>query len=99
MEHRYLKTKIGKFHALIVAPTIPLLILGLWLEHINGKQPVWWGILISPFGFLLFLKAKISNIKKGKWFTLGCDHMDQMHTYFYFFGWVIMIAGYFLSFQ
>lgn len=97
MEHRYTKTTIGKIHSMIVSLTIPTVIIGMYLDYIQGKESNLWGFAISIVGFLLFLKAKISVIKSKKLFSLGCDLMDQRNTYFYFFGWLLMIAGYFLS--
>ena len=97
MEHRYLKTVIGKIHAAIVAPSMFICLIAFGYEFSKGKTPVVWAFLISLIGFCLFLKAKLSIIKTGKLFTFGCDLMDLRNTYFYFFGWVLMVAGYFLS--
>ncbi len=96
MEHKYTQTIVGKIHAALVAPTIPLLIIGVYLEYIEGKEPNAWGLIVSIIGFLMFLKAKLSVVKHKKLFSIGCDLMDQEHTNLYFFGWVLMIAGYFL---
>lgn len=97
MEHNYLKTSFGKFHAAIVSPTIFLVLIAFGYEYAQGKTPFIWAQLISLAGFGLFLKAKLSIIKTGKWVTFGCDLMDQRNTNFYFAGWVLMVAGYFLS--
>lgn len=97
MEHRYTQTLIGKIHAAIVAPTLPLIIIAFYLAYIEGKEANLWGILVSLIGFTMFFKAKLSVIKHKKLFSVGCDLMDQKNVYFYFFGWVVMIGGYFLS--
>lgn len=99
MEHRYLKTTIGKIHAALVVPSMFIVFIGYCYEYSKGRE-VWpWGMLVSLVGLVLFLKAKWSVLKVGKLITWGCDLMDQKNTYFYFFGWVFMVSGYFLSFR
>ncbi|WP_408095701.1 hypothetical protein ACJVC5_11710 [Peredibacter sp. HCB2-198] len=97
MEHRYLKTTIGKIHAAIVVPSMLFCFLIFCYEFAQGKNPNLWGMIVSLIGFALFLKAKRSVIRKGKLISFGCDLMDQKNTNFYFSGWVLFIAGYFLS--
>lgn len=97
MEHRYTQTLIGKIHAAIVSITLPIVIIAYYLDYTKDKDANLWGILISVVGFAMFLKAKLSVVKHKKLFSVGCDLMDQKNIYFYFFGWVIMIGGYFLS--
>ncbi|HXH75049.1 MAG TPA: hypothetical protein VNJ08_08795 [Bacteriovoracaceae bacterium] len=99
MEHKYLKTTFGKFHAAIVLPSMFIAFLGFCYEYAEGREPWPWGLAISVVGFIFFLQAKMSVIKQGKLISWGCDLMDQRNTYFYFFGWVMMIGGYFLSFH
>ena len=99
MEHNYLKTTIGKIHATIVAPSMFICLIAFGYEYSKGKTPIAWAFTISAIGFGLFLKAKLSVIKTGKMFSFGCDLMDQRNTFFYFFGWVLMLAGYFLSWR
>ncbi len=97
MEYKYTQTFIGKIHAALVAPTIPLLIILYYLKYIKDKEPNLWGLIISFIGLGLFLKAKFSIIKNKKLISFGCDLMDQKNSLFYFVGWLLMIAGYFLS--
>lgn len=97
MEHKYTQTLIGKIHVAIISVTLPLVIIAFYLDYAQGKEPNLWGILLSLVGFVMFFKAKISVIKNKKLFSIGCDLMDQKHTNLYFLGWIIMIAGYFLS--
>ncbi len=97
MEHKYTQTLIGKIHAAIVAPTIPLVIIAFYLDYTKDKEANLWGLIISLVGFAMFFKAKMSVVKHKKLFSIGCDLMDQKHTNLYFFGWVVMISGYFLS--
>lgn len=99
MEHQYLKTTIGKIHAAIVVPSMFIIFFAFCYEYAQGREPWPWGMLLSVVGFGLFLKAKLSIIRTGKLISWGCDLMDQKNTYFYFSGWVLMIAGYFLSFR
>lgn len=99
MEHNYLKTWVGRLHALLVLPSMFIIFIGFAYQYSIGKEAHLWGLPVTIIGFLMFLKAKWSVIKEKKLFTFGCDPMDQKNTYFYFFGWVMMIAGYFLSFN
>lgn len=99
MEHKYLETRIGKIHAALVAPSMLICLIAYGYEFSKGKTPFGWALLISVIGFGFFLKAKLSLIKTGKLVSFGCDLMDQKNTYFYFFGWVLMLAGYFLSWR
>lgn len=99
MEHNYLKTTIGKIHAAIVVPTMLIIFTGFCYEYAQGREPWPWGLLVSVVGFGLFLKAKFSIIKTGKFISWGCDLINQKNTNFYFIGWVLMVAGYFLSFK
>jgi len=98
MEHNYLNTWFGKLQAIIVLPSIFIIFIGFAYQYSFGKEVHAWGIPVSIIGLLMFLKAKWSVLKNGKFFTFGCDPMNQTNTYFYFLGWVMMIAGYFISF-
>jgi hypothetical protein len=98
MESRYLKTAFGKFHAVIVMGSLAILFLDFCYRFSFGKTPTLWGLAVSLAGFSLFLKAKLSLIRKGTYFSWGCDLMDQKNTYYYFFGWLLMVGGYFLCF-
>lgn len=97
MEHKYLKTFVGRIHGFVIFLTIPMIIISVYLDYTNGREANLWGLGVTVFGFCLFFKAKLSVIKTKKLFSFGCDFMDQKNTNLYFLGWVIMIAGYFLS--
>lgn len=99
MEYNYLKTSFGKIHAAIVIPSMVICFLAYCYEYAQGREPFIYGLLISIIGFMLFLKAKLSVIRTGKLFSFGCDLMDQKNTFLYFFGWVMIIGGYFLSWK
>lgn len=58
-----------------------------------------WGLLIILLGFVLFLIAKISVIRKQHYFTFGCDNMSKAMMISYFFGYVFMIVGYLVTFS
>jgi len=40
VEHRYIKTFVGKIHAALAAPTIPIIFIG-WLLMIAGYFLAW----------------------------------------------------------
>jgi len=67
--------------------------------YINSPGPYLLSILILYFtGFLMFLKAKISVIKKGNLLSFGTKHMSRPNQLFYIYGYLIMCTGFLLSF-
>ncbi len=51
MEYNYLKTTVGKFHAVLVVPSIFIIFLAFCYDYSKGKTPFVWGLLVSVFGF------------------------------------------------
>ncbi|MBL6991338.1 MAG: hypothetical protein ISR65_16260 [Bacteriovoracaceae bacterium] len=99
MEHNYLNTGLGRIHFGLVIMSLVVIFFGYSYEYSVGKEVVIWGIPVSLIGFGMFLKAKWSVIKQRKFFTIGCHPMSRTNTYLYVIGWILMIAGYFLSFK
>ncbi len=58
-----------------------------------------YGAALMLAGFISFLLAKISVIRKGSYFSFGCEHMTKKMMWAYFLGYVFMIAGYFVTFH
>lgn len=61
--------------------------------------------LINPIGYIgmiigfsLFLIAKISLIRKGIYFSIGCDNMSQKMTLFYGIGYLVFIGSFLYTF-
>jgi len=58
-----------------------------------------FGAPILFLGGILFLIAKISIIKKGIYFSFGCDNMSKKMMWIYFAGYLLMIIGYIITFS
>jgi hypothetical protein len=54
-------------------------------------------LLFWAVGFLMFLKAKLSLITRGKLFSFGLQEMSRINRIFYVFGYILMGVGLFLS--
>jgi len=62
-------------------------------EEINPLGYI--GMLV---GFSLFFIAKLSLIRKGIYFSIGCDNMTQKMSLFYGFGYLIFIGSFVYTF-
>jgi vacuolar-type H+-ATPase subunit I/STV1 len=58
-----------------------------------------FGSPILFLGAIFFLIAKISVVRKGQYFTFGCDNMSNKMMWSYFIGYILMIIGYIITFS
>ena len=98
MDHRYYESVIGKALTLLGSLAVILTFISFANQYSLGKEASPYGLIITFLGLGLFLKSKLSVIKKGKYVSFGCDFMDQRNSRFYSLGWITMAGGYFLSF-
>ncbi len=56
----------------------------------------WVFSVLYSLGFLLFLKAKLSLIMRGKLFTFGPKQMSRGNRTFYITGYILMVVTFFL---
>jgi len=82
------------FEILFVLQAVPLIYF-----HAKNAQVSPVGFIVILLGFILFLIAKISVIKKQHYFTFGCDNMSKAMMISYFFGYALMIIGYLVTFS
>ena len=98
MDNRYYESPLGKAQTLIGSLAIIFTLISFANQYSIGKEANPYGLIVTMLGLGFFLKAKISVIKKGKYVSFGCDHMNQRNSWFYSLGWFLMLSGYFLSF-
>jgi hypothetical protein len=71
-------------------------------NHAVGGTPQPWAFPILLLGLVLFLVAKISVIRKGVLISFGqsvFDNATRPMKVAYALGWLLMIAGFILSFR
>ena len=89
------ENKLSRFTEILFLIQIPaILYFYAKKAHVNH-----WGFLVILLGFVLFLIAKISVIRKQHYFTFGCDNMTTKMMLIYFFGYLLMIFGYLVTFS
>lgn len=94
MSGMFRENKISKFTEVCFYILIPFLIY----FHMNDAKVQVYGSPVLLLGFILFLIAKISVIRKGSYFSFGCDNMGKKMMWSYFAGYLLMITGCFLTF-
>ena len=98
----YTKSPIGRIYKIIVGTAWILLLCGAAYNHIQSGEPQILGLSALFIGFILFLIAKISVIKKGKLITFGAsaaENMSKKMVFYYYFGYLFMIVGFIMSFK
>lgn len=62
---------------------------------LTGSRETWIIYLLSCL--ILILVGKVSQYKKGKWFSFGCQEMEVPYNYFYLFGWFLLSIAIIIS--
>ena len=72
--------------------------LAVYFYATSAKAVNIYGFIILLVGFVFYLRAKISVIQKGVYFSFGCDKMSERMMWLYFSGFMFMGIGYFWTF-
>ena len=102
-QHFYNKSPIGRyFYKPITGILWILLLIIAGYNHVQKGEPQIIGLSILLTGFILFLISKISVIKKGKLLTFGAsvvENTSREMAVCYYFGYILMIVGFIMSFK
>lgn len=98
----YTASRMGLIYKIFVGTFwIGLLCVAAY-NHVQSGKPQILGLSILFLGFILFLAAKISVIKKGKLITFNASatgNMSKKMACSYYFGYLFMIVGFIMSFK
>jgi len=86
---------LGKFSTIILV----LIFTGTAIINISRHTvPKPYAFIVVLFGFLFFIAAKVSNIKKHKLISFGTSNMSENMSNLYRLGYWLMVIGLLLTF-
>jgi hypothetical protein len=97
----YTESTIGSIYKIFVGTAWIVLLCVAAYNHVQSGEPQILGLSILFIGFILFLIAKISVIKKGKLLTFGAsaaENLSKKMAVYYYLGYLFMIVGFIMSF-
>lgn len=97
----YEESPIGSIYKIFVGTAWIVLLFLAAYNHVKSGEPQISGLSILFIGFLLFLVAKISVIRKGKLNTFGesaAENISKIRATCYYLGYLFMIVGFIMSF-
>lgn len=89
-EKKWFKIQETVFY--IVAPIVAY----FYMKSATNINP--YGYIIMVLGFISFFTAKLSLIRKGIYFSIGCDEMSTKMMILYGLGYILMITGFVVTF-
>lgn len=86
---------VGKFSTLLLC----LIFAGTAIINISRQNvPNPYAFFVMIFGFILFMIAKLSNVKKNNLISLGTFNMSANMSNLYRLGYWFMVVGLLLTF-
>jgi len=96
----YTKSSLGKIYQWFAGLFWLAILVGSAVQYIVSGEPWIWSILPLSVGFILFLIAKLSVVRKGQWISFGAESANRMSVrmiWAYYSGYFLMIVGFFAA--